>query len=79
MALLLGIAAGVFWLVALTVPICVLLIIGNLPGDDPARTERSFVIAFGAFLNFALLAAPATIGFLVVRRAGARSGSAGAR
>lgn len=43
------------------------------------RTERSLVIAFGAFLSFALLAIPATIGFFVARRAGARSNSAGAR
>lgn len=77
--LLLGVAGGVFWLVALALPIYVLLLIGNLPGEDPARTERSFVIAVGAFLSFALLAMPATIGFFVVRRAGARSNSAGAR
>lgn len=54
---------------ALALPICVLLLIGSLPGEDPARTQRSFVIAFGAFLSFALLAIPTTIGFIVVLRA----------
>ena len=78
LALVLGLAAGFFWLVALALPIYLIVLIGNLPGEDPGRTERSFVIAFGAFLSFALLAIPATIGSFVVRRAGVRSNSAGA-
>jgi hypothetical protein len=79
LALLLGVAAGILWLVAFALPIYVLLLIGNLPGEDPARTERSFVIASGAFLSFALLAIPATIGLFLVRRGRSRSNSAGAR
>ncbi|OII28863.1 hypothetical protein BIV03_01010 [Curtobacterium sp. MCBA15_016] len=75
---MLGLAAGLFWLVALALPIYVTVLIGNLPAEDPGRPERSFVIAFGAFLCFALLALPATIGFFVVRRADVRSNSAGA-
>lgn len=69
LVILLGVIAAVLWLVALALPICVLLLIGSLPGEDPARTQRSFVIAFGAFLSFALLAIPTTIGFIVVLRA----------
>ncbi|MDP4332090.1 hypothetical protein Q7F20_01800 [Curtobacterium sp. A7_M15] len=74
---MLGIAAGFFWLVALALPISLVVLIGNLPGEDPGRGERALVIAFGAFLCFALLAIPATIGSFVVRRAGVRSSSAG--
>jgi hypothetical protein len=72
LALLLGVAAVFFWLVALALPISVLLLIDNLPGEDPARAGRAFVIASGAFLTFALLAIPTTIGFFAVRGAGVR-------
>lgn len=69
MVTLLGVIAGVLWGVAVALPILVLVLIGNLPGEDLARTQRSHFIAFGAFLSFALLAIPTTIGFLVVRHA----------
>lgn len=78
LALVLGLAAGLFWLVAFALPIYVVVLIGNLPGEDPGRSQRSFVIAFGAFLCFALLALPATVGFFVVHRAYVSSNSAGA-
>lgn len=78
LALVLGLAAGVFWLLALALPIYLVVLTVNLPGEDPTRPERSLVIASGAFLSLALLATPATIGFFVVRRAGVRSSSAGA-
>lgn len=71
MATLLGVIAGVLWVVAVALPILVLVLvlIGNLPGEDPARTQRSFLIAFSVFMSFALLALPTTIGFVVVRHA----------
>ncbi|MCU0116179.1 hypothetical protein [Curtobacterium poinsettiae] len=69
MATLLGVIAGVLWVVAVALPILVLVLIGNLHGEDPARTQRSFLIAFSVFMSFALLALPTTIGFVVVRHA----------
>ncbi|WP_022905260.1 hypothetical protein [Curtobacterium sp. B18] len=81
LALVLALVAGFFWLVALTLPIYLLAVIGNLPGEDPERAERSIVIASGASgasLSSVLLAVPATIGSFVVRRAGVRRTSAGA-
>ncbi|WFR66355.1 hypothetical protein P9139_15955 [Curtobacterium flaccumfaciens] len=67
--ILLGGIAAALWVVAITLPIVVLVLIGNLPGDDPARTQRSLTIASGAFLGFALLAIPVTIAVIVVHRA----------
>jgi len=75
LALVLGLAAGVLWCVALALPVYLIVLVGNLSGEDPERTERSLVIAFGAFSSFVLLAIPATIGSVVVRRAGVRSNS----
>jgi len=72
-AVLLGIAAAVLWLVALALPVGVLLLIGSLPGEDPARTERSHLIAFGAFLSFAIPAVLATVGVVLVQRARIRA------
>lgn len=74
LVLLLGSLAGVLWAVALALPMSVLLLIDNLPGEDPARTQRSFLIAFGVFLSFALTAIPTTIGFVVVRRTSCEEG-----
>ena len=69
MMILLGVVAAALWVVAVALPILVLVLIGGLPGDDSARTQRSLVIASGAFVTVALLAIPATIGFVVLRRA----------
>lgn len=77
LALVLGLVAGFFWLVALALPVYLIVLIGDLPGEDPGRTERSFVISLGAFLSFALLAIPATIGSFLVRKAGVRTNTAG--
>jgi len=57
------------WCVAVGLATTVLVLIGSLPGEDPARTERGNVIAAGAFVSFALPATAATIGLVVVRRA----------
>ncbi len=78
LALVLALVAGFFWLLALALPIYLLALIGNVPGEDPERAERSLVIASGASLSSVLLAVPATIGSFVVRRAGVRRTSAGA-
>jgi hypothetical protein len=72
-AVLLGIGATILWLIALALPVGVLLLIGSLPGEDPARTERSHLIAFGAFLTFAIPAVSATVGVVLVRRARTRA------
>ncbi|WIB60194.1 hypothetical protein DEJ13_17415 [Curtobacterium sp. MCLR17_007] len=69
MVILLGVVAAALWVVAVALPILVLVLIGGLPGDDPAHTQRSLVIASGAFVTVALLAIAATIGFVVLRRA----------
>lgn len=65
----LGIVAGVLWVVGVGLGVAVLVVIGSLPGHDPARTSRALVIAAGAFTTFAIPAALVTVGFSVVRRA----------
>jgi hypothetical protein len=60
------------WAVAVALATTVLVLIGQLPGEDPERTARGNVIAAGAFLSFAIPATAATIGLVVVRRARAQ-------
>ncbi|KQS09931.1 hypothetical protein ASG04_04895 [Curtobacterium sp. Leaf183] len=69
MVMLLGVVAAALWVVAIALPIIVLVFIGNLPGHDSARASRSLAIATGAFVAFALLAIPATVGFVKMQRA----------
>lgn len=68
MVILLGVVAAALWVVAVALPVLAFVVIGGLPGDDPARAQRFLVIASGAFAAVALLAIPATIGFVVLRR-----------
>lgn len=62
----------VFWAVAVALPTWVLVVIGDLPGTDPGRTERAITIATGAFIAVALPAVAATAALVLVRRARAR-------
>ncbi|MFZ6991890.1 hypothetical protein ACO0E1_08335 [Curtobacterium sp. RRHDQ66] len=61
-------AVVVLWTVAVALPTWVLVVIAQLPGEDPARTQRSIVIALGAFLSIAIPAIGASAGLFALRR-----------
>jgi len=58
----------VLWTIAVALPTWVLVVIAQLPGEDPARTQRSIVIALGAFLSIAIPAIGASVGLIALRR-----------
>ncbi|WP_413600538.1 hypothetical protein [Curtobacterium sp. Curtsp57] len=61
-------AVIVLWTIAVALPTWVLVVIAQLLGEDPARTQRSIVIAIGAFLSIAIPAVGASAGLFALRR-----------
>ncbi|SBN61584.1 hypothetical protein GA0004736_0471 [Curtobacterium sp. 9128] len=61
-------AVIVLWSIAVAFPTWVLVVIAQLPGEDPGRTHRSIVIALSAFLAFAIPAIGASAGLIALRR-----------
>lgn len=67
-------AAIVLWVLAVSLPTTVLVLVGGLPGTDPDRTARGVAIALGEFVAFALPATAVTVVLTVRRRLSVRAG-----
>lgn len=60
--------AVLLWLIAAALPTLVLVLIGQVPGGDPERSQRAVTIATGGFLTGAIPATATTVALVLLRR-----------